>query len=179
VLGYEHVQNGNGSVSRKPTASRFRCGSGYIVLAVLTERQFGNLMKTLGREDVLADSRFADWTRRIEHAQALREVIEAAMVEGDPKGWESRFTAADVPCATVHSISEIVNHPQVAHRELLQEAATPFGPVRLAGAGFRFEHGSGGIDKPMAMPGEHTDAVLGSVGYDAAQIAQLRAEQVI
>jgi crotonobetainyl-CoA:carnitine CoA-transferase CaiB-like acyl-CoA transferase len=31
----------------------------------------------------------------------------------------------------------------------------------------------------MAMPGEHTDAVLGSVGYDAAQIAQLRAEQVI
>ncbi len=179
VLGYQHEQNGNGSVSRKPTASRFRCGSGHIVLAVLTERQFANLMKTLGREEVLADPRFADWTRRIEHAQALRDIIEAGMVEGDPKEWESRFTAADVPCATVHSISEIVSHPQVAHRGLLQEAETPFGSVRLAGAGFRFEHGSGGIDKPMAMPGEHTDAVLRSIGYDAAQIANLRAEQVI
>ena len=51
VAGVEQKQIGNGSVSRKPTASRFRCGSGYIVLAVLTEKQFQGLMKALGRSD--------------------------------------------------------------------------------------------------------------------------------
>src|SRR4029450_2694746 len=36
VAGIEARQIGNGSVSRKPTASRFRARGGYIVLAVLT-----------------------------------------------------------------------------------------------------------------------------------------------
>jgi crotonobetainyl-CoA:carnitine CoA-transferase CaiB-like acyl-CoA transferase len=36
VAGIPGRQIGNGSVSRKPTASRFRCGDGYIVLAALT-----------------------------------------------------------------------------------------------------------------------------------------------
>src|SRR5881275_3232649 len=39
VAGIEARQIGNGSVSRKPTASRFRAGQGFIVLAVLTDRQ--------------------------------------------------------------------------------------------------------------------------------------------
>ncbi len=40
VAGIEQKQIGNGSVSRKPTANRFRAKDGYIVLAVLTEKQF-------------------------------------------------------------------------------------------------------------------------------------------
>jgi crotonobetainyl-CoA:carnitine CoA-transferase CaiB-like acyl-CoA transferase len=38
VAGIEARQLGNGSVSRKPTASRFRARGGYLVLAVLTEK---------------------------------------------------------------------------------------------------------------------------------------------
>ena len=51
VAGIEQRQIGNGSVSRKPTASRFRAGQGFIVLAVLTEKQFAGLMRTIGRAD--------------------------------------------------------------------------------------------------------------------------------
>src|SRR2546430_16864782 len=49
VAGIEQRQIGNGSVSRKPTANRFRCKDGVIVPAGLTEKQFAELMKTLGR----------------------------------------------------------------------------------------------------------------------------------
>ena len=58
VAGIEQKQIGNGSVSRKPTANRFRAKGGYIVLAVLTEKQFQSLMKTIGRPDALMDPRF-------------------------------------------------------------------------------------------------------------------------
>src|SRR5262247_646650 len=64
VAGIVPRQIGNGSASRKPTASRFRARDGYIVLAVLTEKQFGSLMKTLGRADALTDPRFKDWPAR-------------------------------------------------------------------------------------------------------------------
>ena len=179
VAGYRHPQYGNRSVSMKPTADRFRCGDGWLVLAVLTDPQFERLMTTVGRADALADPRFADWFTRVEHAVALKEILEAALADGTPAQWEQRLTAADVPCAVVYSIPEIVEHPQVAHRGLIQEAQTPWGPVRLAGPAFRLAHGNGGIDRPLATLGMHNDEVLGELGYDGAAIAALRESGVI
>ena len=51
VADYRHQQFGNRSTSRKPTADRFRCGEGYIVLAVLTDKQFASLLTAIGRAD--------------------------------------------------------------------------------------------------------------------------------
>lgn len=177
--GYRHPQYGNRSVSMKPTADRFRCGEGFIVLAVLTEPQFQRLMTTLGRADALADPRFADWFTRMEHDGALREVIEGAFADGTPEQWVARLTEADVPCARVTSLPDIVTHPQLAHRGYLQQAETPYGPVTLAGPAFRFAHGNGGIDRPLATLGMHTDEVLAELGYDAAGIAALREAGVV
>jgi crotonobetainyl-CoA:carnitine CoA-transferase CaiB-like acyl-CoA transferase len=179
VTGYRHPQYGNRSVSMKPTADRFRCGDGWLVIAVLTEPQFERLLTAIGRADALADPRFADWFTRMEHDGALREVIEGAFEGGTPSQWAARLTEADVPCAVVTSIPEILEHPQLAHRGFLQTADTPHGPVRLAGPAFRFAHGNGGIDRPLATLGMHNDEVLGELGYDAAQIAALRDAEVI
>lgn len=179
VAGYRHQQYGNRSVSMKPTADRFRCGDGYIVLAVLTEKQFESLMRELGRPDVLADPRFSDWFKRIEHAGELREIIEVAFGDGAPAEWERRLTAADVPCAVVMSLPDAVAHPQIAHRGFIQEAQTPHGPVHLARSAFILQHGNGGIHRPLASAGEHNAELLAELGYSAEQIEQLRASEVI
>jgi crotonobetainyl-CoA:carnitine CoA-transferase CaiB-like acyl-CoA transferase len=179
TTGQRHQQLGNGSVSGKPTADRFRCGDGFLVLAVLTDKQFGNLMRALGREDALSDPRFADWPSRSANKVALRDLIEHAMRDGDPASWERRLIDADAPCGQVNSIADVTAHPQLAHREMLQEVSTPYGPVRLAGSAFRMAHGTGGLDRPIALPGEHTDEVLASIGYDAQAIAALRADKVV
>ena len=179
VAGVEQKQIGNGSVSRKPTASRFRCGSGYIVLAVLTEKQFQSLMKTLGRPDALADPRFKDWPARTANEPALREIIEAAMTAGDPRSWEAKLTAADVPCGSIWKVDEIVQHPQLEHRDVLQTIDSRYGPMRLVGAGFRLEHGSPGIDREPPTLGEHTDEILAEAGYTAEEIERLRRDAVV
>jgi crotonobetainyl-CoA:carnitine CoA-transferase CaiB-like acyl-CoA transferase len=179
VAGIEARQLGNGSVSRKPTASRFRARGGYIVLAVLTEKQFVSLMKTLGRADALADPRFKDWAARTANEPALREIIEAALAADDPKSWEARLTAADVPCGSIWKIDEIVKHPQLEHRDVLQTIDSRYGPMRLVGAGFRLEHGSPGLDREPPTLGEHTDEILKEAGYAAEEIERLRREAVI
>lgn len=179
TTGQRHEQLGNGSVSGKPTADRFRCGKGFLVLAVLTEKQFGNLMRALGREEALRDPRFADWPSRSANKGALRELIEDAMSEGDPASWERRLVDADAPCGQVNSIADVTAHPQLAHRDMIQDVQTPYGPVRLAGSAFRMAHGTGGLDRPISLPGEHTDEVLASIGYDAQAIAALRTDKVV
>jgi len=179
VAGIEQGQIGNGSVSRKPTANRFRARDGYIVLAVLTEKQFVSLMRTIGRPEALDDPRFKDWAARTDNVAALREVIEGGLAADDPKGWEARLTAADVPCACIWKIDEIVEHPQLKHRDVLQTVDSRYGPMRLVGAGFRLAHGSPGIDREPPTLGEHTDEILAEAGYAPAEIERLRRDAVI
>jgi crotonobetainyl-CoA:carnitine CoA-transferase CaiB-like acyl-CoA transferase len=179
VAGIPQRQIGNGSVSRKPTASRFRAGDGFIVLAVLTEKQFASLMRTIGRADALDDPRFKDWRARTDNEAALREIIETALAADEPKVWEARLTAADVPCATVWKIEEITRHPQLEHRDVLQTVDSRYGPMRLVGAGFRLAHGSPGIEREPPTLGEHTDEILGEAGYGPIEIKELRRDGVI
>src|ERR1700687_3745583 len=121
VAGHIHRQYGNLSTTGKPTGSRFKCGDGDLQLAVMTDRQFNALMRGLDREDTLADPRFADWPARIENEAPLRVIIEDALASDSAKSWEKRLTELDVPCAGIWAISEIVHHPQLAHRDVLQK----------------------------------------------------------
>ena len=179
VAGIEQKQIGNGSVSRKPTANRFRAKDSYLVLAVLTEPQFTRLLQTIGRPEALQDPRFKDWAARTANLPALREVIEGALATDDAKTWEERLTKADVPCSSIWKIDEIVKHPQLDHRDVLQRVDSRFGPMTLVGSGFRLAHGSPGIDRPPPVLGEHTEQILADAGYDAPEIERLRRDAVI
>ncbi len=179
VTGHIHRQFGNLSSTGKVTGNRFKAGEGDLMLAVMTERQFANLMKGLGREDALADPRFADWPSRKANEPALRAIIEDALASDSAKSWEQRLTAMDVPCAGIWSISEIVHHPQLAHRDVLQKVKSDEGELTLVGSGFRLAHGGGGIDRPPPKIGEHNAEILAEAGYDAAEIAALKAEGVV
>jgi crotonobetainyl-CoA:carnitine CoA-transferase CaiB-like acyl-CoA transferase len=179
VAGIEQRQIGNGSVSRKVTANRFRTRDGFIVLAALTEKQFASLMKALDRPDALSDPRFVDWPARTANEPALREIIEAALATDDSRAWETRLTAADVPCGSIWKIHEIVDHPQLEHRDVLQTIDSRYGPMKLVGAGFRLAHGSPGIDREPPTLGEHTDEILKEAGYGDDEIERLRRDAVI
>jgi len=179
VAGVAQKQIGNGSVSRKPTASRFLTRDGYLVLAVLTEKQFAGLMRELGRPEALTDPRFKDWASRTANEPALRELIEGALASDGAKSWEQRLTAADVPCGSIWKIDEIVEHPQLAHRDVLQTIDSRYGPMRLVGSGFRYAHGSPGLDREPPLLGEHTDEILKEAGYGPEEIERLRGAKVI
>jgi hypothetical protein len=52
----------------------------------------------------------------------------------------------------VWSIAEVVEHPQLAHRELLQRVQTRYGVQIFVGSGFKLAHG-GGIERaPASTP---------------------------
>ena len=179
VTGHIHRQFGNLSSTGKVTGNRFKAGEGELMLAVMTEKQFASLMRGLGRADALDDPRFADWPSRAQNEPALRAVIEKALAADSAKNWETRLTAADVPCAAIWSISEIVHHPQLAHRDVLQQVFASYGDFTLIGSGFRLaEGGTGGIDRPPPLIGEHTEEILRGAGYSDAEIAALRDEGV-
>jgi crotonobetainyl-CoA:carnitine CoA-transferase CaiB-like acyl-CoA transferase len=179
TLGEVAGRVGNLSPSRKPTADLFKGRDGYILLAVLTDKQYDILFRILGREDVFSDPRFADWFLRMQNAAEMKAVIEEALRTDSAKSWEARLKAADIPCARVWGVDEILSHPQLAHRAIVQTVNSEYGPLRLTGPAFRLrEGGTGGIDRPPPKPGEHTDEVLHAAGFTASEITALRAAGV-
>jgi crotonobetainyl-CoA:carnitine CoA-transferase CaiB-like acyl-CoA transferase len=179
VAGIQHPLAGNRSVSRKPTGDLFATAHGSLLLAVMTDRQFNKLMTTLGRADVLDDRRFADWNARKANAAALREVIETALTAADARTWERRLTEADVPCSAVWEIGEVVHHPQLPHRSVLQTVDSAFGPMTLVGPGFTLAHGGGGVHRAPPVLSEHSGEILAEAGYSEPEIARFRANAVI
>jgi len=178
VTQHKQRQFGNLSVSRKVTAHRFKAGGGDIVLAVLTEKQFAKLLTAVGRADALDDPRFKNWFSRTEYEAALREILEGGMASHTPAYWEQRLTQADVPCAVVCAIDEIIHHPQLKHRAVLQEVSSSEGRHMMIGPGFELAHDGGRIHSPAPHLGQHTEEILREAGFDDAAIDALRANGV-
>lgn len=179
MTGRVHEQAANLSVTRKPTGNLFRTGDGWIVLAVMTDPQFQRLMRTLGREDALADPRFVDWSTRIQNNKALHEIVEEALKKETSRTWAERFAKADVPAGRVLTIPETAQLDLFRHRTVLQDVETEHGPIRVVGSGFRLEHDGGSVERPPARLGQHTDEVLGEAGYTPAEIGEIRRAEVI
>ncbi|HEY1931185.1 MAG TPA: CaiB/BaiF CoA-transferase family protein [Acetobacteraceae bacterium] len=179
VAGHRQEQFGNQAISRKVTANLFRAKDSYLLLAVNNDRQYDALMHGIGRADVLDDPRFADWFQRKENEAALRSIIEDALAAEDAKTWEKRLNDAGAPCASIWRIEEIIDHPQIAARDVMQTAETPYGAVRLVGSGFHMAHGGGHLDTAPPELGAHTDEVLREAGYSADEVAALRRDAII
>jgi crotonobetainyl-CoA:carnitine CoA-transferase CaiB-like acyl-CoA transferase len=174
VGGHLQGPSGNRAQSRLPTADLFKVKGGHILLAVNNEKQFAALANAIGKPDLARDPRFVDWPTRISNEVALREIIEDVLAANDAAYWDDFLTRADVPCARVWRIDEVVEHPQLKHRPVMQEVDSPYGRLRMIGSGFRMEHGGGSIEHAPRLPGADTDAVLGEAGYSKAEIEAFR-----
>jgi crotonobetainyl-CoA:carnitine CoA-transferase CaiB-like acyl-CoA transferase len=179
IAGHHQLQAGNQAVSRKVTANLFRAKDGFLLLAVNDEKQYRALMTGLGRTDVFDDPRFGDWFLRKENETALRAIIESALAAEDARTWERRLNNAGAPCASIWKVEDIIDHPQVVARGVMQTVDSPYGPVRLMGSGFQMAHGGGKLDTLAPAAGADTDAVLADLGYTPAEIAALRADAIV
>jgi crotonobetainyl-CoA:carnitine CoA-transferase CaiB-like acyl-CoA transferase len=180
VAGHKQVPWGNQAISRRATANLFRCGSGHQLLACNTEKQYRCLMTAIGRADALDDPLLADWFLRTENKDHLRAIIEAALSKAEPEAWEATLNAAGAPCARVRRVDEALAHEQVAARPgLMQSVETPWGALQFATTGFRLAHGDARLEHMAPEIGADTAAVLAEAGYDAAEIARFKADEVI
>jgi formyl-CoA transferase len=151
-------------------------GGREVVLAVQNEREWLRLCEqVLKRPDLAADARFAGNENRLRNREALEPQMEAALSRFSVEEAEAALESAQVPHARLNDVAEVLEHPQVLQRRRLLREVLPGGAsVDVLRAPFNIE----GVDEePSNVPavGQHTDEVLGELGYDAGAIERLRA----
>ncbi|MEE9267714.1 MAG: CoA transferase, partial [Gammaproteobacteria bacterium] len=100
-----------------------------------------------------------------------------ALAKRSTTDWLSRF-AGRVPAAPVNDIAQALDNPFVTEHGRLQKLTHPSaGEYRLVAPPVRSAETP--PSRPAPALGEHTDALLTGLGYDAQRLQKLRASGVI
>lgn len=115
-----------------------------------------------------------------EEQKALKREIEIEIEKHDLAEWQQRFAAVDACVEPVLKLSEAVEHPQLQARGLVAEVPRAGQPAqRQIACPIKF---SAGLEAPRhtgTAVGAHSLEVLRELGFDAEQIAVLKAHKVL
>ena len=155
----------------------FAASDGDFVLAVGNDEQWRRFCAVAGLPD---DPRFATNRQRVAGYDEVRRFIADRLRMESRQYWIDRLTAAGIPCGSVRNLQELFADPQIHAREMVAqlEHAT-IGSLRVLGVPVKLSDTPGAVRTPPPRLGEHTDAVLQDLGFNAAAIADLRRQKVI
>ena len=99
----------------------YETATGPVFLAVGSDRQFAKLCEMIGLAHVPADPRFVTNADRCAHRADLKAVLEQALAAFEVEPLAAELNRAGVPAAPVLDLSQALNHPQTAHRNMVWE----------------------------------------------------------
>lgn len=187
ALTIDHALNG---IARQPIGNRafssgptdiFRTRDGWIVTQIVGNGIFARWAQLLGRPELIADPLYASDILRGDNGAELSAIMQRWCIERTSAEAIAEMGAARVPAAPVLRPGEVLTQPQVAAMGLVEPVDYPgaAAPVPV----IRAPMGLSGTDKvaPQRAPqaGEHSDAILAELGYDADAISTLRADRII
>jgi crotonobetainyl-CoA:carnitine CoA-transferase CaiB-like acyl-CoA transferase len=180
VLEIERRQTGNASFHTGP-ADCYRTRDGWIVVSIIGTEMFARWARLVEREDLLADPCFADDQSRANHHHVLADIMNSWLSTRTTNQAVAEFEAARIPAGPVLELGEVLEDPQVKARELLKYLEYPGAPkpVPMADTAVRLSATPGRIRHRAPLLGEHTDEVLGELGYAPEDIKVLRQNQVV
>jgi alpha-methylacyl-CoA racemase len=142
----------------------------YVSIGSIEPQFYAELLRITG----LADGDLAqqmDRSRWAEYKMTLAEVFRTKTRDE----WCQLMEGSDVCFAPVLSLTEAPDHPHNSARRTFTEVA---GQVQPAPAP-RFSRTPAEVQRPPAHAGQHTDEVLAEWGFEADEVAELRAAKAI
>ena len=135
---------------------------------------FANLCRALGREDLIAHE--YNPAKRDEIRQFFTEAFKTKTRDE----WFEILTRTDVCVGRMLTLDEVPDDPQVKARKMIVEVEAPGGQkVRQVGISAKLSDTPGSIRSLAPQLGQHTDEILGGLGYSKEQIQKWREEGAI
>jgi formyl-CoA transferase len=138
-----------------------------------------HICKVIGREEWITDPRYATPKARLPHLTEIFDGIEEWTKTKIKFEAMDILNAHDIPCGPILSMKEIADEPSLRETGTVVEVDHPTrGKYLTVGNPIKMSDSPADV-KRSPLLGEHTEEILAELGYDADQIATLRAERVI
>ena len=172
--------------TRHPSATPFQAfptADGYVVVALAfgDENQWHLLLSLLGLPELIDDERFSTGPRRTANHAELEPLLNSGFVSRTTDEWLTELMAVGIPCGPLNTISQVMQDPQIAHRQMVREVTHHIaGTLPIANSPIRMSRSESGIKGPPPDFGvDGPDVVRTLLGYDDATIEKLVAEGVL
>jgi crotonobetainyl-CoA:carnitine CoA-transferase CaiB-like acyl-CoA transferase len=166
---------GNRSFTAAPVDT-FKTRSGWITVQVVGNRNFKRWCEVVGHPELSGDPRFATDRLRGMHGEEISAVMAGWCVLHEREQALRLLADARIPAAPVNTLQQALEDPHIGALGLLQDVGFP-------GLDPAFPMTPHPVDMSSCRPslrmrpptlGEHTDEVLGELGYSKGQVAALR-----
>jgi crotonobetainyl-CoA:carnitine CoA-transferase CaiB-like acyl-CoA transferase len=158
----------------------FKTKDGYMSVNARRDEHFRRLSKLLGKDEWLADPRYADARGRVKHGDELMGQLRPIFETRTSDEWVELLSGIDILKAKVNTYADLFADRQVQAVDAVRWVENDtLGRVPMASICGQRPPASG--DRLTHSPhlGEHTREVLQELGYDAAGIEKLLAAGVV
>ena len=177
-------------INRQPTGNRgqtaapvdlFRTTDGWILCQVVGDPLFERWARLMGEDHWLSDPRFKTDEARGIHAEAISERMQRWAEKHTSEQALTLLGEAHIPCGPVLQQQQALDHPASQALGLFQPIACKGIETDVPVARSPARLSETDVLPMRAAPalGEHTDQILGDLGYDENQINKLREQRVI
>jgi len=172
-------QAGNNHPTYIPTGV-FKTADGFINIAASGQKMWERLCAAVNAPELLENANYATGILRSENRDALTVALDRRLESATSAEWIDRLNQGGVPCGHIYTIDQVFADPQVEHLQMVASVDSPhYHPLRLVAQGVRLSRTPSEVHTRPPEAGEHTDEILGGLGYSAEQIAALRQREVI
>ena len=158
----------------------YRASDGTWFVLVVAPDRLAAVTKAIGRSDLLTDPRFSDPAKLTANMPELTAILDETFSARPMEHWNEVLSGVNVTFGAVRGPQEVINDPQLAANDIV---------VPLEGAGGKLTstisspiqlHGVAKVPARRAPNlGEHTEQILGDLGFDADGIEDLRASGAV
>ncbi len=158
----------------------FPAGDGKtVMLGLQNEREWKAFCEQVLQQAALAsDERFVSNPKRVAARTELYALIVQAFSSLTAEQVVQRLEAAQIANAQVNTMHEVWAHPQLKARQRWTTVDTSVGTVPALLPPGSWSKGLPRMDAVPAL-GQHTDSILGALGYSSAQVADLRTQGAV
>jgi itaconate CoA-transferase len=153
----------------------FACADGEVVyFGIQNEREWQRFCEgVLGRPEMADDELFENNSRRVENREELEEEISAVLGDLSSDDAVAKLESAGIANARMRTVTDFLDHPQLAARGRWKDVGSPVGPLRALLPPGIPEDAEPAM-APIPSVGEHTDEILEELGYDEVAVSALR-----
>jgi crotonobetainyl-CoA:carnitine CoA-transferase CaiB-like acyl-CoA transferase len=158
----------------------FTTASGSLMIAAGNDGLFRALCEVLGAPELADDPAYATNALRVARRDELKVRVESLLAARPASEWEELLSARSVPCSRLRTIDETAADPQAAALGMFPEVTHPLiESLRVVGSPLRADGVRPAVRRPPPLLGEHTDEVLGELGFSEAAVDDLRTRGVV